>query len=230
MRTPGLNWLAALIRTHATTVSAAPLPGRFQTYSHTLPDRYPWLFRFAADCIGAADGVRLLSFGCSRGDEVFSLRSYFPGASIKGIDIDPQNIVSCERRARREQVAEVSFALAATTQAEADESYDAIFCLAVLCRGDLTTQGVQHCDPQLTFLDFERTVADFSRCLKPSGLLVLHTTNFRFCDVTVAREFETLLEAEPAQMAPDVQFDRNNRLLPEPRYRGVVFRKRSGAA
>jgi SAM-dependent methyltransferase len=230
MRIPGLKRLTALIRTRATAVSAASLPGRFQTYSHTLPNRYPWLFGFAADRLTGAGGVRLLSFGCSRGDEVFALRDYFPGASIKGIDIDPRNIAACERRARRERAAEVSFAIAATTQAEADASYDAIFCLAVLCLGDLTTQGAQHCDPRLTFLDFERTVTDFSRCLKPSGLLVLHTTNFRFCDVMVAREFETLLEAEPAQMAPDVQFDRNNRLLPEPRYRAVVFRKRLGAA
>jgi 2-polyprenyl-3-methyl-5-hydroxy-6-metoxy-1,4-benzoquinol methylase len=230
MGIPGLKRLLARVRTCATTVSAAPLPGRFQTYSHTLPDRYPWLFSFTAARLGKAHRLRLLSFGCSRGDEVFSLRHYFPGARIKGVDIDPQNIASCERRARRECAADVSFAVAATTQAEPDEFYDAIFCLAVLCLGDLTTTGAQHCDPQLKFLDFEHIVTDFSRCLKPSGLLVLHTTNFRFCDVTVARQFETLLEAEPAQMAPDVQFDRNNRLLPEPRYRAVVFRKRLGAA
>ena len=25
-----------------------PVPGEFQPYYHTLPDRYPWLFGFAA--------------------------------------------------------------------------------------------------------------------------------------------------------------------------------------
>jgi hypothetical protein len=100
------------------------------------------------------------------------------------------------------------FSTAATTAAEPASSYDAIFCVAVLCLGDLTTSGA----------------------LKPSGLLLLHTTNFRFSDTSVAKDFDTLLEAEPEQMAPDVQFDRDNRVLPGPRYRAVAFRKRAAAA
>lgn len=204
-----------------------PMPGQFQRYSHTLPDRYPWLFSFSAAQIGERAGLRLLSFGCSRGDEVFALQKYFPGAEIRGIDIDPINIAACERRARRQpRTGAVSFEVAATTQAEPSASYDAIFCLAVLCLGDLTTRAAQRCDPQLHFQDFERIVSDFCRCLKPSGLLLLHTTNFRLSDTHVADDFETLLEAEPAQMASDAQFGRDNRLLPEPRYRAVAFRKR----
>jgi SAM-dependent methyltransferase len=206
------------------------MPGQFQRYSHTLPDRYPWLFKFSAAQIVASQPLRLLSFGCSRGDEVFALRRYFPHADIKGIDVDPHNIDLCEQRARQERVAGVSFSVAATTAAEPSASYDAIFCLAVLCLGDLTTSHAQRSDPQLYFQDFERVVCDFSRCLKPSGLLLLHTTNFRFCDTSIAGDFDMLLEAEPAQMADDVQFGRDNRLLPDPRYRAVAFRKRAELA
>jgi hypothetical protein len=63
----------------------APLfiPGQFQTYSYTLPDRYPWLFQFAAESLAKSTDLHLLSFGCSRGDEVFALRKYFPTAVIK---------------------------------------------------------------------------------------------------------------------------------------------------
>ena len=57
-----------------------PVQGEFQPYYHTLPDRYPWLFGFAAGRIGSRPDLRILSFGCSRGDEVFSLRRYFPAA------------------------------------------------------------------------------------------------------------------------------------------------------
>jgi SAM-dependent methyltransferase len=219
----------ALRRTLPSVAPAPPEPlaGQFQIYSHTLPHRYPWLFGFAAQQLARDCDLKLLSFGCSRGDEVFALRSYFPLADIKGIDVDPRNIALCEARARAEKITGVSFQTAATTLREASASYDAIFCLAVLCLGDLTTSGVQHCDPRLYFDDFERLVADFSRCLKPSALLLLHTTNFRFSDTRVAREFDTLLEATPDQMAPDVQFDRNNRLIHGPRYRAVAFRKRA---
>jgi SAM-dependent methyltransferase len=205
--------------------AARPLPGRFQTYNHTLPDRYPWLFGFAQSRITDGDATRILSFGCSRGDEVFSLRKYFPAAVIKGIDIDPANIAQCLKRAQSADSRGISFAVAATTAEEVSASYDAIFCLAVLCRSDLTKSGAQRCDPDLSFADFERVVADFARCLKPGGFLFLHTAIFRFGDTAVAQDFDVALEAEPEQLAPAMQFDRNDQLLPGTRYRPVAFRK-----
>jgi SAM-dependent methyltransferase len=206
------------------------VPGRFQPYNHTLPDRYPWLFQFASTHLGNGDGLRLLSFGCSRGEEVFTLRSYFPTAAIKGIDIDSDNIARCLARARAAKSVGMTFVTAATTEGELSEAYDAIFCLAVLCLGDLTNSGAERCDPLLRFDDFERMIVDFSRCLKPGGLLLLHTANFRFCDTVAAQEFDAILEAETAQLAPDVLFDRGNRLMKNVRYHSVAFRKRGSAA
>jgi 2-polyprenyl-3-methyl-5-hydroxy-6-metoxy-1,4-benzoquinol methylase len=202
-----------------------PLPGRFQPYSHTLPDRYPWLFEFAARQLGQRERLRVLSFGCSRGEEVLTLRRYFPGATLRGIDVDPHNIALARTRAPHDE--KMSFAIAADTRAEPSAAYDAIFCLAVLCLGDLTTRGARRSDPYLRFAQFEEVVSDLARCLKPEGLLFLHTTNFRFSDTSVAAGFEVVLEAEPAQLAPDVLFDRNNRLLPGMRYLPVGFRRRT---
>jgi SAM-dependent methyltransferase len=227
MRLPGWGRMKSLLRRRG---SARVLAGQFQRYNHTLPDRYPWLFRFAATQVSATQQANVLSFGCSLGDEVVALRQYFPTAHIKGIDVDPENIARCEQRARRDGLSGVSFATAATTAAEPGASYDAIFCLAVLVLGDLTVAQARRSDPHLQFSDFEAVVTDFARCLKPGGLLLLHTTNFRFCDTIIAQEFDTLLEADPEHMAPDVQFDRHNRLLPSPRYRAVAFRKRAAAA
>jgi 2-polyprenyl-3-methyl-5-hydroxy-6-metoxy-1,4-benzoquinol methylase len=204
-----------------------PPAGRFQAYNHTLPDRYPWLFQFAAAQVGDGGAVRILSFGCSIGDEVFALRRYFPTAGIKGVDIDPRNVAACVQRAKAQNMSGMSFAAAAGTEAEPSGCYDAIFCLAVLCLGDLTTSGAQHCDPLLHFEDFERMVTDFARCLKPGGLLLLHTTNFRFCDTSIFAEFTPVLAAEAGQLAPDVIFDRDNQLLAGERYHAVAFRKRN---
>jgi Methyltransferase domain len=205
----------------------APLPGRFQIHSHTLPDRYPWLFGFAKSQIDDGENTRLLSFGCSRGDEAFSLRKYFPQSAIKGVDIDPHNIEQCVRRTGLESAAGITFEVAATTSEEQSETYDAIFCLAVLCQGNLTTSGALHCDPDLRFADFEGIVTDFARCIKPGGLLLLHTTNFRFNDTAIAQQFEVVLKAAPEQLAHDVLFDRNNNLLQGVRYYDVGFRKRA---
>jgi SAM-dependent methyltransferase len=204
-----------------------PPPGEFQPYTYTLPDRYPWLFGFAATRIGSRANPRILSFGCSRGEEVFSLRRYFPSAVLKGIDISARNIARCRARARAVAAADVTFEAAATTAAEATGSYDAIFCLAVLCNGDLTTSKAQRCDPVLHFESFDRMVGDFARCLKPGGLLVLHTTNFRFCDTAIAADFDVVYEADPKYLALDVLFDRNNQLMSgeRERYRAVAFEK-----
>jgi SAM-dependent methyltransferase len=207
-----------------------PIPGRFQAYDHTLPDRYPWLFEFARSSVADGATTRLLSFGCSRGDEVFSLRKYFPAAAIKGIDIDPRNIALCVARLPSAESQAISFAAAGTTKEEVSGSYDAIFCLAVLCLGDLTNSGAQCCNPHLYFQDFDRIVADFARCLKPGGILVLHTSNFRFCDSSVAGGFDVVLEADSAQLAADVLFDRDNKLMNGVRYHPVAFRKRNPEA
>ena len=200
-----------------------PATGRFQPYNFTLADRYPWLFEFAAQQIDV-EAPRLLSFGCSHGLEVAALRKYFPSAEIRGLDIDPRNIATCVKSIGN--YAGLSFATASTTEEEASQSYDAIFCLAVLVHGDLTSLGAERCDHLICFEDFERIVRDFSRCLRPNGLLCLHTTNFRFCDSDVAGDFDVLLEAQSHQLAADVKFDRSNRLLPNENYYPVVFRKR----
>jgi SAM-dependent methyltransferase len=204
-----------------------PLVGQFQPYNHTLPDRYPWLFQFAARELGDRGNVHILSFGCSEGEEVFALAKYFPDATIRGIDIDPGNIARCRTRGREGSWERLTFAEASTTQAEPSSSYDALFCLAVLCNGDLTNSGAKRCDPVITFDAFERIVTDFARCLKPGGLLFLHTANFRFCDTAISDEFDVVLKAEPSRLAKDVLFDRGNRLMRNIRYHDIGFRRRS---
>src|SRR6185312_10759201 len=99
-----------------------PVPGRFQPYAHTAPDRYPWLFRFAAEQLGDGADRRLLSFGCSRGDEVVSLRRHFPSAFIKGLDISPRNIAACRKRG----ITRAEFAVASSTEEETEATYDAV--------------------------------------------------------------------------------------------------------
>lgn len=201
-----------------------PVPGRFQPYIYTLPDRYPWLFRFARSALSDVPAPRLLSFGCSTGDELASLRHVFPEANIRGLDIAPSAIAGC--RARFACDDRVSVAVAASTAGEPDESYDAVFCLAVLCHGDLTVSRARRSDPLFPFANFERAVADLARCVRPGGYLFIHTSNFRFCDTATAPLFETVLEAQPEQIAADLLYDRNNCLLEAMRYYPVGFRKR----
>lgn len=198
----------------------------FQPFNDTRPDRYPAIFKFVQATLASRSGndgtLAILSFGCSTGEEVFTLRRYFPAARIKGIDINPANIAICERRLAEQGDAGIGFVRADSTRGEADGAYDALFCMAVLRHGSLGDPNVTRCDHLLRFADFENAVADFSRCLRRGGLLAMAHSNFRFTDTRASADFETLLRMK--SQAP--LFDCDNRRLPTSGASvGAVFRK-----
>ncbi len=196
----------------------------FQPFNDTASDRYPKIFAFVRRTLGAERELAILSFGCSTGEEVFSLRRYFPRATIKGVDVNPGNIAAARRRLRRSPDARLSFDIAGSTAAEPAARYDAIFCMAVLRHGSLGRPGVARCDHLIRFEDFAATIAGFSRCLKPDGLLIIRHSNFRLCDTPAAAAFETVLRVPTGGRMP--LFGADNLLLSGTNYPDVVFRKR----
>jgi 2-polyprenyl-3-methyl-5-hydroxy-6-metoxy-1,4-benzoquinol methylase len=197
--------------------------GLFQPFAATRADRYPVIFRFVRDRLGDRHGLRLLSFGCATGEEVFTLRQYFPAARIKGIDIDPRNIAEAARRRAASGDAAIAFEVADSAASEPTDAYDAVFCMAVLRHAALAT--AERCDPILRFADFERAVGDLARCLKPGGLLALRYSNFRFADAAASEAFETVLRIAPNPPPP--LFGRDNRRRHGLTDDEVVFRKRT---
>jgi SAM-dependent methyltransferase len=195
--------------------------GLFQPFASTAADRYPVIFRFVREQLGDAAALRILSFGCATGEEVFTLRRYFPAAFIKGIDIDPRNIAVARTRCAQARDQNLIFEIAGSTEHEPVESYDAIFCMAVLRHAALAK--AERCDPLLRFEDFERTVGDLTRCLKQDGLLALRYSNFRFSDAAASDGFETVLRVAPD--AATALFGRDNRRLHNATDDAVVFRK-----
>src|SRR5690348_1435173 len=79
---------------HMIRLAWRPKRGAFQPFNDTQPDRYPVIFKFVQARLGAETPAAILSFGCATGEEVFSLRRYFPRATIKGIDINPGNVAA----------------------------------------------------------------------------------------------------------------------------------------
>ena len=68
---------------------------RAQESTATLINRYPNIFGFLRTVMATRHGpdlggetIRILSFGCSTGAEVLSVRAYFPDAEILGCDIN----------------------------------------------------------------------------------------------------------------------------------------------
>jgi SAM-dependent methyltransferase len=200
-------------------------PGGFQPFGDTAPNRYPIIFDFVRRQLGEDGAHDILSFGCSTGEEVITLRRYFPKARIKGIDINPRNIAACRRALRRQPDAGLDFAIASSTRGEPEAFYDAIFCMAVLRDGRLGRPGTTRCDPLLRFDDFAACIQDFARCLKPGGLLIVRHSNFRLCDAPAGQRFETLLRRELGEPGHTPLFGPDNRRLEGAVYPDTVFRK-----
>lgn len=201
----------------------------FQPFTVTRTDRYPRIFSFIRDRLSDIDAPRLLSFGCSTGEEVFTLRHYFPQAEVLGIDINPHSIAICRKKLDRAGDTSIRFELADSPKAEPESYYDAIFCMAVLRHGELGSSNAENCAHLIRFNTFEETVADLCRILKPGGYLAIRSSNFRFADTNVASGFDVVFNVEEKPRADTPIYDRNNRRLPGAAYNDVVFRKKSQA-
>lgn len=200
----------------------------FQPFTDTFPDRYPELFRFVCAEIGDANDQHILSFGCSTGDEVFTLRRYFPSAWIKGIDINSRSIRIARRRLRVYSDSRITFEAAASASAEPSNHYQAIFCMAVFRHGGLGASGLNgRCDHLIRFQKFEETVGELAQCLVPGGLLLIGHSNFRFSETRIAKNFDVVFrgDASPDDQTPI--FDRNDRFLPQTGYGEIGFRRRA---
>ncbi len=174
----------------------------FQPYNDTCENRYPDVFDYLQRGIEDSSDLRLLSFGCSVGDEVFSLRSYFPKATIIGIDISRGNISECRRRWRQRGDERIRFVLAGTLDRQPQGFCDAVLCMAVLRHGDLGYQQCDSCGHRITFQAFNKTVEELARSPKVSGFLVIEHRNFRFRDSSSASHFTPVFSRESLPCPP----------------------------
>jgi SAM-dependent methyltransferase len=202
----------------------------FQPVSLTRFDRYPHIFSFVKDRLSGVAAPRLLSFGCSTGEEVFTLRKYFPHAEVVGMDINPRSIAVCRKRHARSGDPRIRFELASSAEAEPESYYDAIFCMAVLRHGDAGVSRPENCACLICFDDFEKTVHGLCRVLRPGGFLIIRHSNFRFADTTAAADFDVALAVAPkGQGEATPLYGRDNRLLADCVYHDTVFRKRGAS-
>jgi hypothetical protein len=120
----------------------------------------------------------------------------------------------------------LSFEIAGSAVAEPTAGYDVVFAMAVFRHGGLG-EAPPRCDHLIKFGDFERSVGELARSLKPRGLLVLRHANFRFGDTTAASAFRWIcLATSHPNATPTPLYGPDNRLLSDGQTDDGVFEKR----
>lgn len=160
-----------------------------QTTTITFSNRYPEVFLASLQNFPENARIKILSYGCSTGEEVESLRQYYPDAKIIGADINKNCLKICRTKKMDE---ETKFVFSSQEELMNHGPYDAIFCMAVFQRephkvADLKLQNISRLYP---FKKFEEQIIDLDKLLNVGGLLVIHFTQYVFEQTSIASRYE----------------------------------------
>lgn len=194
--------------------------GQHQLTSTTAHDRYPEIFGALQELIIDDESVRILSFGCSTGEECQTLRSYFPQATIVGIDINRGNL----RQARRQNKdPRIKFYHSADPEVERLPPFTIILAMSVLCRWE-DTRDLESCAQVYRFEDFDRQIGELIDQLADKGLLVVYNANFRVSDGASSARLDPVVCDTITESGFVHQFGADHRRLYET-HNQVIFRR-----
>jgi hypothetical protein len=187
-----------------------------QTSGTSWPERYPDLFDLAAELAPGAG--RILSFGCSSGEELEALRRRFPAAEIIGAEINPRL-----RRAAASRIAGDG-RVTVVPPDSITGSFDIVFALAVLQRlpEQVAKRGVTDLSASYPFERFDAEVARLAARMPPGGLLCVTNAQYRVEDSAAAGLFKPVPQS-PLMSHP--LFGRDSRRLPADAVARSLFRK-----
>jgi len=194
-----------------------------QVKNSTSYDRYPIIFQ-AVKQSSSNHGLTmpLLSYGCSTGEECFTLREkYFSTTPILGVDIDKRNLQICRKRNTYSDICFLSSNMVTLTT---HAPYQVIFCMSVLCRWP-DSEHINDISKLYPFRRFSETLEDIHPLLEVGGLLVIYNASFRFSDTALSSKYRVL--DIPAQNESGFvhKFSVGNKKLRDQNYSDCIFIK-----
>lgn len=198
-------------------------PNLLQPSGYTEPDRYPRIFSVMSLALRNVPAPKVLSYGCSVGDEIIALSRYIPNAHITGVDILPWNIDKSKKRTRSLQ--NIELYVADWPDKFPNDYFDAIFCMAVLRHQAITAAVPFCCIDILSFEQFARFVTELARCVRVGGYLIIWNSQFRFRDTEVFSQFEVVYGEPNFSLQNSPVYDVHSNLLIGQRYGEAIFRR-----
>lgn len=184
-----------------------------QLSTFTAPDRYPEVFDFLKVQMAeksAKRRSRILSIGCSTGEEIDAIRRRLPEAAIVGVDISQENIDRCSAR-----FPDIQFFCAdffSETPLRFEQKFDAVLVLSVLCRYP-ESRRLKDLSGLYAFSEFEFAIDRLDAYIDTGGLLVLINTNYSFSDTRIAKHYKAISNLKTSGFVPRFLRDGRRRTL-----------------
>lgn len=179
----------------------------------TLFDRYPNIFRYFANL--KSNKSRVLSFGCSTGEEIETLKKYLPESEIYGVDINPNCVSICREKFGEKYIRHYNDFI------KDNDKFDIIFCMSVLCKWE-DTESVDDCSLIYPFSQFETAVELLDSRLNLGGYLSIYNANFMMVDTSVYLKYKPVDDVIGSGFVH--KFDRFNKKTSE-NYEHCIFNK-----
>ena len=168
-----------------------PVALRVQVNTATQFNRQPAIFHAVAVATRDLPGQRVLSFGCSTGEEPLTLASaYFTTAHIHGADVSDTALAAA--RALTEGHPRITIGHSTPDELAAAGPFTAIFAMSVLCRWPATLRMTDIA----TFFPFDifvERLALLDRLLVPGGCLGLYNPNYDLLQTKLADGYDVVL-------------------------------------
>lgn len=193
-----------------------------QFSNFTLPNRYPDLFKIAQNHFKNLEKPHLLSFGCSTGEEIESLKSYLPNSFCMGVDI---NGWCLEQAHKKYGQTDVQFLHSLSQAFEAIGGFDAIFCLAIF-QNPKNRHEKQRKTSEYPFSQFETQLRILDKKLKSGGLLFIDQCDFNFFETCLMPYYAIYPIANNQILRDRPLFNKNNQKVAEKQNSFRIFQKK----
>ncbi len=193
-----------------------------QSASTTDLNRHPDIFNELGSMFSSRK-IRVLSFGCSTGEECQSLSEYLPEAQIVGVDVNKESIDRARSRFTNERI---EFVVREPGNLNTLGKFDVILAISVLCKYP-ESNLLRDIGPIFPFEKYESTLGELDTLLQPGGCLFIRSSNFRFRDSSLASKYEVVHNWDSRSPEEFPKFDSKNQRLEGYREEEELFRKKA---
>lgn len=174
----------------------------FQEASTTELNRHPDIFSFLK--VKYKDkNIKILSFGCSTGEECVSINKYLPNASILGIDINKKSLAKANQNNSNQNI---SYKYCEPNEISNLGEFDVVIAISVLCKHP-EAEYLNNLSKIYPFKRYEDMVHKLDSVLKEEGLLIIRSSNYIFSDTKTSKKYQLIKNSKARKPKPFPKFN-----------------------